>query len=178
MRNKLGQFIKGTIPYNKRIYIKKVCKCGKEFFVKPSLERIKFCSHGCAKEVKLKNLTHRFNKGSKPWNKGMIGFLSGEKHYNWTGGKYGENYRERRRIQGRLQKLVFKRDNWTCQICNKRGGVLHVDHIQSFAEYLEGRFDINNCRTLCVSCHYCITFKKTMPKNSRWGTIFMKKEVD
>ena len=131
-------------------------------------------------------------KGSTPWNKGLTGKqvgwskgltkeldirlvkISGENNWNWKGGKYTENYRERRRFQREIQKSVFERDNYTCQLCYIRGGILHVDHIQSFAKYLEGRFDINNCRTLCVGCHYKVTFGREMPLNNKWGRVFKK----
>jgi hypothetical protein len=77
---------------------------------------------------------------------------------------------ERNRFRSQIQKQVFKRDNYTCQICGKRGGNIQVDHIQPWAEYVELRFCIDNCRTLCVKCHYKITFGKPMPPNIRaWG---------
>src|SRR3972149_11613286 len=115
------------------------------------------------------------NKLSKETKRKMSDSHKGEKAYQWKGGIRGKNYLERRRFQHILQKKVFERDHYTCQICNKKGGILHVDHIQSFAEYLEGRFDLSNCRTLCVSCHYMITFKRPMPRDSKWGTTFMRK---
>lgn len=52
-----------------------------------------------------------------------------------------------------LRKSVFNRDNFTCQLCNKRGGYLEMDHIKEWCNYPELRFDINNCRTLCSDCH-------------------------
>ena len=52
------------------------------------------------------------------------------------------------------RESVFKRDDYTCQICSKRGGKLNADHIKSFRDYPEYRLDINNGRTLCVDCHY------------------------
>ena len=57
-----------------------------------------------------------------------------------------------------------------CQICFESGGDLQVDHIKSWKEHINLRFDINNCRTLCSRCHYKITFNKDMPKNiQKWG---------
>jgi hypothetical protein len=47
------------------------------------------------------------------------------------------------------RKAVFERDNYTCQICGRRGGILNADHIKRFAEYPE----LTNGRTLCLSCH-------------------------
>lgn len=51
------------------------------------------------------------------------------------------------------RSAVFARDDYTCQLCNNRGGFLHADHIKSFAHHPESRFDLTNGRTLCVACH-------------------------
>ncbi len=72
---------------------------------------------------------------------------------------------------GRLYKLkVLERDDYTCQICQKRGGNLHIDHIKSWSSYPSLRFDLDNCRTLCVPCHYYVTFKRQINHKSGWGT--------
>lgn len=51
------------------------------------------------------------------------------------------------------RKAVFKRDNFTCQLCSTRGGILNADHIKPWALYPELRFDLDNGRTLCLPCH-------------------------
>ncbi len=48
---------------------------------------------------------------------------------------------------------VLRRDDWTCVLCKKRGGKLHVDHIKPFAYYPKLRLVRDNGRTLCVPCH-------------------------
>jgi 5-methylcytosine-specific restriction endonuclease McrA len=89
---------------------------------------------------------------------------------NWRGGITKQDRLERLRFQRTIQKQVFKRDDYTCQFCGERGGKLQVDHIQPWAEYVEGRFDMDNCRTLCMECHYKITFGRPMPSEIKsWG---------
>ena len=64
---------------------------------------------------------------------------------------------------------IYIRDNYQCQICDSNKD-LQVDHIQSWAEFKELRFDPDNCRTLCAKCHYKLTFKREMPKSVKgWG---------
>ena len=49
-RNEKGRFVKGMIPWNKKEYLKKTCpKCNKVFWVKPSLDRINYCSRRCVR---------------------------------------------------------------------------------------------------------------------------------
>jgi len=106
------------------------------------------------------------------------GKMVGENNPAWKGGLRSQNYIERRKFQRELQKTVLERDDYTCQMCDQRGGDLQVDHIQSWADYIELRFDINNCRTLCVRCHYKITYGKPMPAEVRaWGHNFMRRVI-
>lgn len=118
---------------------------------------------------------------SKKWRLSIknrkIDYPTGEDHWNWKGGKTPFNHAERVRFKREIQKKVFERDNYTCQLCEARGVDLTVDHIQSWADYVEMRFCIDNCRTLCAKCHYKITFGKPMPPTVRaWGHHLFKGE--
>jgi len=77
-------------------------------------------------------------------------------------------FRIRNSFEYRLWRSdVFKRDDFTCQECGKRGGNLHAHHkktfslilelnnVRNFKEALECSelWDINNGKTLCEKCH-------------------------
>ena len=105
-----------------------------------------------------------------------------EKNPNWKGG-YTEEKRLRDEIEATLEyKLwrtaVFKRDNWTCQTCGKRGIKLNAHHIKRVIDIIkeyklktledaincQELWDINNGVTLSVDCHK-LAHKKICMKN-------------
>lgn len=84
------------------------------------------------------------------------------KHYidkqGVRGGFKGANFNENAIIRNspvmkKWRKAIFKRDDYTCQICSKRGVKLNAHHIKPFSLYPALRFDLNNGITLCVKCH-------------------------
>ena len=80
--------------------------------------------------------------------------ISGANSHFWKGGLTNKNKQIRNSYEYTLWRTsVFERDDFTCVICNVRGGRLQADHIKSFAYHPELRFDINNGRTLCIECH-------------------------
>ena len=82
--------------------------------------------------------------------------LRGAQTPNWRGGTsriyktgyYSVEYKNWR-------KLVFERDNYTCQECGITGDktYLTAHHIKGFAHYPELRYDLDNGKTLCEPCH-------------------------
>ena len=48
---------------------------------------------------------------------------------------------------------VYARDDFTCQVCGKRGGDVVAHHINNFAEHEDKRFDVENGTTLCPPCN-------------------------
>lgn len=161
------KFKKGIVPWNKDHGVKKECKeCGKEFKVSPCRKDTAFyCSKKCKAQNKKLEISLQQRKIKKELWKEKI--ANGYKLIT------PENKLERARFRQTAQKQVFERDDYTCQMCGERGGKLQADHIQPWAEYVDGRFDINNCRTLCMTCHYKITFGRELPESvSAWGHNF------
>lgn len=138
----------------------------------------KYCSYSCAAKARPSPPPNNGNfiKGHTTWNKGLKGYRlghevtketrdkiakanSGPNAPNWKGGISEENYRIRRSAAYKeWRTLVFKRDDYTCQICGDRSRkghriVIHADHIKPFALHKELRFDVSNGRTLCEDCH-------------------------
>jgi len=87
-----------------------------------------------------------------------------ENHYNWKGGITPISKLETKSNEWKnWRKQVFERDDYTCQICGKRGVELHPHHIKKRSEYPELKYDVNNGITLCNSCHAKVhNYKKGM----------------
>ena len=135
----------------KSVYYKNKYVCSKQW------AKSRFCSKKCGWEDKRNNPV-------RPWLGKIRLDIRGENHYLWNG---GINSSERSIAYGRVEyrewrRKVFERDNYTCQICNARGGVtLNADHIKPWSLYHELRYKTDNGRTLCLPCH-----KKT----DTWGS--------
>jgi len=165
LRNTDG-FTVGHTPWNKETLNWIYCElCGGSRIVIPSRKGTqKYCSRECYYESK---------RGVYPRGIPRNMDRSGSNSPSWKGGVTPENKIQREKFRKEIQKGVFERDNYTCQLCHVRGGCLQVDHIQSWKDYVKLRFDINNCRTVCMKCHYKITFNKPMPENMKaWGHNF------
>lgn len=93
-------------------------------------------------------------KGRKVWNKGLKGYMAGEKNCNWKGGITPINTKIRNSLEMKQwREAVFARDDYRCQDCGERGGELHADHIYPFALFPLLRLVLANGRTLCIDCH-------------------------
>lgn len=168
------------------------CGCGAKFMRLDNKYRVKEYSLGHATRTRtypdgffdyLKGNSWGFPKGHKSWNKGLEGFMAGDKNGSWRGGVTPENRLARKKFYKKIRNLVLERDNYTCQLCSATNIRLHVDHIQSWIENVDLRFSLDNCRTLCSPCHYKLTFGKPMPKdrifNDRvWNPIIERKEIN
>jgi hypothetical protein len=166
--------MKGKTPWNKTDTNIECLVCHKVIHIPPVRLKEKYPRKYCSRECS--NIDHI---GCVPWNKGKFGVYTQDTlvkmskahphKYNDNGFTIAENKRDRVKFTLYIHKQVLERDDYTCQMCKKRGVYLQVDHIQKFADYVEGRFDINNCRTLCMDCHYLITYGKPKPMGVIWG---------
>lgn len=142
------------------------CDCGKEWTkVRGSIKqwqgRCPSCAQRVAKsqpEVRARTSARAreqvLRQGGIPNGNRFTSEHRGEKHCCWKGGITPEAQRIRNSPEYKAwARAVKERDGFTCQLCGKRGGDLHSDHILSFADYPENRFDLGNGRTLCNSCH-------------------------
>ena len=107
----------------------------------------------------------------KTIGKKMIGnknSKNGKDHWNWQGGITPINAKERNSKRYKEWRTkVFKRDNYTCQNCGKRGGYLEADHIKPFSLYPKLRYKVSNGRTLCKKCHNLIGWQLFKDANPR-----------
>ena len=130
-----------------------------------------FCSRKC---VELNQSEVR--KGSTPWNKGTVGLMVANSGSFKNFGKTKLNGLIRAANYYKYwRKKVYERDDYTCQSCGTRGGVLHTDHVVPLAEIINQNnittleaakncveiWDTLNGRTLCVECHR---------KTDTWGS--------
>lgn len=158
-----------------------ICReCGTEFTgeaARIKSGRKKFCSNPCKNIARSRNMRGKVNpnlntpasqqKASD--SRRLSEKNKGLNHHNWRGGITSSDRLERMRFRSLLQKKIFERDGYTCQTCFRIGGYLQVDHIKEWSKYPELRFDEANCRTLCMPCHYFVTFKKKLPAGTIWG---------
>lgn len=115
-------------------------------------------SNKVAMKGKKNHLGHKHSERSKEKMRiAMIGRYKGDKSSAWKGGiTSAANNRIGSSRWGMIRKQVYKRDNYTCQICgiqykDKNGNPLHAHHI---VPYRINRDDsLDNLITLCASCH-------------------------
>jgi len=165
---------------NMRIHYKDCLICGSRFWKKITTSKnewdnqTKYCSRQCYWEArkggikypaywKSKHLPEDYRKrisetckrkGIKPK---IISVRYGKDNNKWKGGITPPYAKIRHSFEYKQwRKAVFKRDNWTCQMCGAQNVILNTDHIKPFALYPKLRMNLANGRTLCVPCHQSV----------------------
>lgn len=171
--------------------VKECKRCGKEKYFGPCFLRSKnyFCSRKCL------NLFQKENANRINCVVCKISFLAAKSSIRLRARKTCSKKcrsrllrmrAEKRRSEGRYtqhqldrlarnspelkgwRKLIFTRDNYTCQECGIRGGYLEADHIKPFAFFPDLRYVLSNGRTLCRPCH-----NKTKMSASKMREIYL-----
>jgi len=128
----------------------KISKSIKKFYEKYGTDHLKGKRPKTSETLK----GHKVSKKTKEKISEKAKLRVGPKSSNWKGGVTPLNKKIRNSKDYQIwRKQVFQRDNYTCQICGKRGGYLEAHHIKPFRDYPELRFDINNGITYCIYCH-------------------------
>lgn len=83
---------------------------------------------------------------------------SGEKHFNYNPNLTDEERevnksRTNHFLYKRWRTKVYKRDDYTCQKCNSKGGQLNAHHIESWASNKKIRLSKSNGITFCEKHH-------------------------
>lgn len=136
--------------------IKKCClECGA--FLKLNnfrdIERKKYCSRVCRSKA-----IGRQRDMNILWSKNNTLEVNAKKAHK------GENHpkwiKDRTKLKCRLRPetnawrdAIFKRDNYTCQECGKKGGKLSAHHKAPYSLFPKLRYDPDNGITVCHDCH-------------------------
>lgn len=99
----------------------------------------------------------------------------GEKSTFWKGGVSKINRSERKIITetpeyNKWRRIIFERDDFTCQKCKKRGGKLRCHHIKKFSDYPKLRLELLNGITICERCDN----KFIIHREQKWESYFFE----
>ena len=117
-----------------------------------------YCSKSCVAYTR-KNTLGKTWRLSDEQRRNFGSWMVEDKNPNWKGGVTKENEKVRKSLEYKIWRdSVFKRDNYTCVLCNVRSSVgnrtiINADHIKPFSLFPSLRFELSNGRTLCVPCH-------------------------
>ncbi len=145
-----------------RVFVK--CElCNKIEKVPHCRSKRKYCSVKC----------YGLSKIDKPWQPNMSQYLpKREKHWNWQGGNIKTRWPS---IEDKKWiNAIFKRDDYTCQECNERGGSLEAHHVKRKADFPELRHRKENGITLCKSPCHLATYGKEEKFEEKYQLIINK----
>lgn len=125
----------------------------------------KYCSIEC------RNQDSKYIKKISGYGQSLYGI----DNHNWRGGKTkGRNLLMAKQEYKDWRKAVYERDGYACVHCGVAGNGknLQADHIKPYALYPDLVFDIDNGRTLCISCHKATdTYGWKLFNDMKWKKI-------
>lgn len=129
------------------------CRCGKKVVIQGnSLTKGLTRSCGCYRRDKMRGKSHpcyRHDLTKKEREERRHGSLyAAEKENDW-------------------RRKCFKREDYTCQITGKRGGILSVHHIYNFADHPKRRYDMRNGFVMTKQLHEQFHNRYGRGKNTR-----------
>lgn len=144
-RNKISAALKGRMPKNLAAINANKRGPGNPMWGKPSSRKGKIIGP---------NEKSRETWANPDLRRKMSERFRGERSPNWKGGVTKQHKAVRHGLDFKLwREAVFARDNHTCRKCLVRGGTLHPHHKDSFSDYPDLRFVVENGVTLCKDCH-------------------------
>jgi len=101
------------------------------------------------------SIAHKGKRLSPEHRAGISAATKGFNNPNWHGGITSERQRARDKPEYvAWRDTVFARDDFTCQVCSKRGGALEAHHIIPWAVCRALVYDVPNGLTTCKApCH-------------------------
>ena len=147
----MEQALQNTLGFG----VKECQNCSKEYRRNPKYSKqqwaeSRFCGLSCQRTGKKVSASFKYSQ------LGVRGreAISGENSHLWRGGVTSKSERSRKSQEYKeWRQQVLIRDDYTCQMCSKRGGDLEVDYLLPFAYYEDIRFEVLNGQTLCKPCH-------------------------
>lgn len=119
-----------VIAFEKNHYKNGTCKMCKNIFKQKTYQDLSFCSKDCLYKSK-----------------------QGKNSPTWKGGIKKDKDKRKSLEMVEWRKAVFERDQYTCQICDKKSVYLEPHHIFFYAKFPDLRSNLHNGITLCKSCH-------------------------
>ena len=117
------------------------------------------------------------NMGHTAWNKGLKGFMAGEKNSNWKNGISVNVHSTKEPKYREWRMKVYVRDKFKCRLLSKKcKGQLQAHHIKRWAEYPELRYEVNNGIALCLAHHPRKRAKEKRLENKFRNLVSVSKE--
>lgn len=152
-------------------------KCSQQKMERKTILKCDYCGNEYCVPLSAKEWADKRNHNHNFCSKECrVRYFTGERSPNWITDRSllkDEDHNERQKSDMKLwREMVFKRDDYTCQLCGKRSHsgsplILNAHHIKPFSKYKELRTEVGNGITLCENCH-----KQTYKKESDYERMF------